>query len=193
MKIQVPTRCWLQRLTSFIYSNVLQGCCFLFFVLPFFSSCKTETEDSKRVSYLRHVGDIPFDARYDDPAFKPCHEDLAAQYYGFGKGLQYQGEKAAVIRIFQNKYEKGSATNESGYITIRFIVNCKGETGRFRMQQMDQNYDDKVFSETISKQIMDITQSLDGWNPGEYQDRTYDYYQHLTFKIIDSEIASIIP
>lgn len=165
----------------------------LFFLCLILNACTSPSHENETQAYHRHVGDIPFDPELDDPAFQPCHEDIATQYYGFGDGIQYEGEKARIIRVFREKYTIQDKPEENGYITIRFMVNCKGETGRFRMEEMDHTYEPKTFSPEIPQLILEIVQSLDAWKPGTYQDRTYDYYQPLTFKIINGKISEIIP
>ncbi len=152
---------------------------------------KTEVEVKE---YKRHVGDILFDASVDDANFKPCHEDLTTQYYAFGKGIMYKGEKAELDRQIRNAFEKAQEeTEESGYIIIRFIINCEGKSGWFRMEEIDMNYKPKEFSTAISKNVLQIVKELKGWEAGTYEGKSYDYYQYLTFKIVDGQIQSILP
>ncbi|HEY5825628.1 MAG TPA: hypothetical protein VIT44_14740, partial [Cyclobacteriaceae bacterium] len=87
--------------------------------------------------YPDHVGDIAFDAKLDDPEFRICAEhSVYLQYYNFGKGVQYKGEKPAIEEHFKEVYSN-KMPSETGYITIRFVVNCAGKTGRFRVQEMN--------------------------------------------------------
>lgn len=141
---------------------------------------------------LRNVGDIPFDPALDTLGFEPCHEDMTFEYYSFSDGILYDGEKAQLIREFQNSFIPGSAS-QNGYITVRFMVNCEGKSGRFRVIELDQDYNKKEFDHSLVNQIVGTTQSLDGWKPGEYESKTYDYYQYLTFKISEGHIVNIMP
>lgn len=163
----------------------------LFFLsaLIWLASCTTQT---KQREVLRHVGDIIFDPKVDTTDFEPCHEDLAFQYYNFSNATQYKGEKIAIVRAFQDRFKPVSET-EHGYVTIRFIVNCEGQTGWFRVITMDENYDEKTFSKELTDQLLKITQELDGWKPGEFDNENYDYYQYLTFKITNGSIENIMP
>lgn len=141
---------------------------------------------------LGQVGDIIYDPEIDSNDFQPCHEDLIYQYYNFGNGIQYEGEKAQIIREFKDKYVPIDL-EEDGFVTIRFIVNCKGKTVRFRLKCLDNNYVEKIFNSKITDQLMKITRSLNGWKPGDFDGEKYDYIQHLTFKIKAGHIESIIP
>jgi hypothetical protein len=157
-----------------------------------FTSCLQSCEQNKS-NYLRHVGDIEFDSKIDNPNFKCCHdEDRIKQYFNFGKGLQYKGEKYAIVQIFKDNY-KPVAINERGLIRIRFIVNCKGESGRFRIDAMDVNYNPSSFDERISDQILRITRGLDAWLPLSTKQGPQDYYQYLIFNIENGDIKEILP
>lgn len=152
-------------------------------------ACKKEKPPEE---FLRHVGDITFDPALDTLNFEPCHEDQVLQYYNFSNAIQYEGEKAKIITEFEDKFQPVNQ-EEDGYITIRFIVNCKGKTGRFRVIGMDKNYTEKIFSKELTHQLLAITRALDGWKPGDYDGRIFDYYQYLTFKINRGKIERIMP
>lgn len=152
------------------------------------ASCAQERVPTK----LRNVGDIPEDPQIDERDFKVCNPDETFQYYNFSKGLQYKGEKAAIKKKFQSVQSKGN-TADHGYITIRFIVNCEGKTGRFRIQQMDMNYQPDKFPDELVQKLLSTTKSLNGWEIGMYEGVARDYYQYLTFKIENGELKEIMP
>ncbi|HYG03190.1 MAG TPA: hypothetical protein VD927_12150 [Chryseosolibacter sp.] len=156
-----------------------------------FSACASrQSVDEPVATYPNHVGDHSFDQNLDDPAFKVCNESRVFQYYNFGKGMQYKGEKTAINSAFSNIIFDST---DSGYITIRFIVNCKGETGWFRIQQMDFDFQEKTFSSTSVSKILEITKRLDGWKVNHFDDVPYDYYQYLTFKLHNGNLVEIMP
>ncbi|MGB3468300.1 MAG: hypothetical protein WBA74_23645 [Cyclobacteriaceae bacterium] len=166
---------------------------YLLIILPvicYWSCSSPEKESTDEV--LRHVGDILYDPALDTTDFKPCHEDLTYQYYNFSNGIRYTGEKAAIRRAFKRNF-RPTGNGESGYLTVRFIVNCEGKTGWFRLVTMDKDYREVALSDDLTDQIMKITRELDGWLPGEFDDKPYDYYQYLTFKITNGDIEDIMP
>ncbi len=146
---------------------------------------------------LRHIGDIEFDPKTDNPNFKLCYPDYIVQYMNRGltgdSAIDYKGEKLSLEKVFEENYNPEIAKKESGMIRIRFIVNCEGKTDRFRMFQADENYQEKEFDISITDQILFITKSLDGWNIKSYQNQPLDYYQYLIFKINEGEIVKILP
>lgn len=153
-------------------------------------SCGQKLENN--AAYPLQVGDIPFDAKVDDPNFKLCDEGQVLQYYNFSKGLQYLGEKVKVNQHFEENF-KPDQNPESGYLTIRFIVNCAGKTGRYRVQGMTSDYIEKKFNDKLVAQLLSLTKKLDGWVTGEHDGKKYDYYQYLTFKIENGRLIEIMP
>jgi hypothetical protein len=97
------------------------------------------------------VGDIAFDPAQDDPAFELCNERSVKQYYvrgSYDTPAGYRGEKKALVAEFTARYRFPVVEEENGYLTIRFVVNCRGKTGRFRVQEMDFDYQPKSFDPT---------------------------------------------
>lgn len=153
-------------------------------------SCSAPPETTR---LLRHVGDIVYDPAIDDSDFEPCNAERAYQYYNFSNAIQYDGEKAAIRRIFEKQYQPIEGA-ENGYVSIRFMVNCEGVSGWFRTTEMDQYYQPKSLNPKITSQLLEITKSLDGWKVGiNSRDRKRDYYQYLTFKITNGTIEDIMP
>lgn len=159
------------------------------FLIPLLINCQTEkTAVSK---YPNHVGDLEFDKKLDGN-FKRCSEDYSYQYYNDSKGFQIEGEKNKIIQEIQElKFRENK--NSNGYITIRFVVNCEGKTGIFRMQQMDSEYKACEFDENLSNNILAFTKNLKGWIPKEINGSKRDYYQYLTYKIVHGQVSEILP
>lgn len=167
-----------------------QGALICIFVTTLYSCAQTQ---EKKTEYPLQVGDIDFDSKIDEPSFKLCDENRVLQYYNFGKGLQYRGEKVAINEHFKNELRTKEQKSESGILTVRFIVNCNGRAGRFRLQGMDSEYNEKTFSDNLTSQILSLTKTLDGWMVGEIEGKNYDYYQYLAFKIENGKLIEIMP
>lgn len=152
--------------------------------------CSTEKKQSK---YLRSVGDIEADSKQDDPAFKICYgEAFLKQYFNYSQGLQYEGEMLKIKEQFEQAYVPVEV-DESGWVRIRFVVNCRGESGRFRMICSNEHYESRDFDSRITDQLMSITKSLDGWKPLPDSENPEEYYQYLIFKIDNGDIIEILP
>lgn len=157
-------------------------------------SCKADIKtNTSKVEYSRWVGDIEFDASKDSESFKLCKDDSKVyQYFNDGNGLEYEGEKRAIIEIFESQY-KSKRNAQTGLIRIRFIVNCNGQTGRFRVLGMDRKYREKEFHSSITSELLRIVKSLNKWKPKSVNGELVDYYQYLIFKIENGEILEILP
>ena len=154
--------------------------------------CSNQSESTSK-AYLRWVGDIEHDSLTDGTNFELCNGDENVfQYFNIGEGLQYDGEKKAIRNIFSEKY-KPVKINQSGWVRIRFIVNCKGKTNRFRIIGSDTNYQVMKFDNSITNQLLDITKGLEGWKILMRQENPIDYYQYLIFKIDKGQIVDILP
>lgn len=139
------------------------------------------------------VGEIFQDDNIDAVDFKICNQqNEIIQYYAFNEKT-YEGEKIAIEDEFAKKYRADSGSDDSGWVRIRFIVNCEGEAGRFRASGMDLNYNYKLFKPSILEQLIGITKSLNGWKAIEARGIKRDYYQYLLFKIENGRILEILP
>ena len=148
---------------------------------------------SEEQNYPKNVGDIQFNSKIDDPNFKTCIPDFSFQYYNFSKGFQYKGEKYELLKLWKESNKLNFQSSKKGYITVRFLVNCEGQTGLFRVQQMDEDYNETIFEENIVSIILKFVKSLDGWIVQSYKGQTVDYYQYLTFKIENGIVKEILP
>lgn len=159
-------------------------------LLLIFLSCTTSLFSQQ----TRWVDDILPDSLLDDPAFRICNnEDQVIQYFNNGKGMEYEGDKPALTDVFHKQYKPVVSIGQTGFIRIRFIVNCNGEPGRFRMLCSDLNYLPVQFDTKITDQLLAITKSLKGWKPKLWKESKVDYYQYLLFKIKDGNLIAILP
>lgn len=168
------------------------------FLLLLIISCGTEPEVAKETTeelpigapYHAQVGDIPFDPEQDDSNFQLCNERVL-QYYNFSKGIMYEGERPALIEQIERSYSKDKEVD--GFITVRFVVNCKGETDRFRTVFMDNEYVEQTGHEALKEQFEAIMRSCQGWLPADYDGTPFPYHQYMTIRLEKGEITRIIP
>jgi len=176
---------------------------FLFLLLPF---GYTHSQD---FTEKRHnVGDIPFDPATDNPEFE-VGDELRALPYNTRCGMDIEGEKYRIDKYFADNYKNEKTEGQNGYITIRFLVNYKGETDRFRVYEMDREYHPVKFNNEITSRLLSLTKAIKGWKTlvsrnivhvgglpvakeREHPDM-YDYYQYITFKLKDGLIETILP
>lgn len=146
------------------------------------------------INYLikNDVGDINFDESIDNPDFKICNEDRIFQYYSVK--TSYIGERKAIRETILNhlKNENIEFDKKAGYITFRFIVNCEGESGRYRFKAVDKKLLHTTFSASIIEKLKNAVMKLNNWKAGTLEDGTpVDSYYQISFKIIDGKIVDI--
>ena len=161
----------------------------LFIPLISFGQEKSETKSE----YPNYVGDIEFNSEIDNKEFELCNSKHIFQYFNNSGGLEYEGEKLDIEKVFKENYKSEKINNETGLIRINFIVNCKGKTDRFRLISMDENYNEKLFLKSITDQLLAITKNLNGWKAKKIKERDIDYYQYLIFKIENGQLKEILP
>ena len=155
-------------------------------------SCNSGHQQEKS-KYPRWVGDSHYDPSLDDSTFQICYtENKVKQYFNFSEGFKYKGEKSALEQVIFGAYQPVDV-QESGWVRIRFVVNCNGDAGRFRLLQSDSNYQETSFDERITSQLMKIVKSLDGWVIMPSGEPAEDYYLYLIFKIENGQIIEILP
>lgn len=159
---------------------------FFFFLL----ACKEKKQPLNFPPYS--VGYIPYSEKLDNPDFKRCNENTIIEN-GWRKSA-YKGGVKNIWKYFQPiidvlPYKKG----EDGFLTIRFIMNCKGEKDRYRVLAINKRYKAKEFPAEISEQILEAVKKMPEWEIGEYKGELYDSYNMLTFKIENGKIVDIVP
>ena len=159
-------------------------------IISLIFSCSTKEEPKE---YSQTVGDIKFDPDLDDPEFKRCDDYSVQYYYGNVGGFSYVEELGIIKSTIMNSFRSNGTKGQTGFYTIRFLVNCKGETGLFRSYSVDKNLKEFNFEHKISKQLLKAVKELKGWEIANYEGHSYDYYQYLTFQLLDGNLIDITP
>ncbi|MEN0046966.1 MAG: hypothetical protein AAF806_07920 [Bacteroidota bacterium] len=130
--------------------------------------------------------------------YKVCFHRINEYYYrpgDNGKRVYYEGGLRAILAEAQSKYVvPENAAGQTGWIRIRFVINCDGQLGRFRIQEIDSEAQLTRFDPKITTQLFSIVQKLEGYHSRLGEDgKTLDDYKHITFKLEDGEIIEILP
>jgi len=161
----------------------------IFCVCTILSSCDYYVINS----HENHVGVIKEASPHDDPDFKVCYEEKIFPYYYGTDKASYQHGKDSLRTYFKSQYYNKGYTDGSGYVTIRFIINCEGKTGRYEVLENGLDFKEKKFNKYIPEHLLDLTLRLKDWNPQKYYGSAYDSFFYLTFKIDNGEIMEILP
>ena len=137
-------------------------------------------------------------ANYIDPTksllskdFKACNENSIVDYYNPGRAHYKSGKNGLRKQILQ-QYNPKDYT-DSGYLNIRFVINCKGETGRYVIHENDLDLEPTTFNKDLVTQLFNITSSLKNWIPNNFNGESKDTYMYLSYRIENGKITEILP
>ncbi len=129
----------------------------------------------------------------DDPdSLQLCHHPKRIADYYNGKG-GFEGGKKALWQQIEQKLDNTKLKQASGYLTFRFIVNCRGEAGWFTTEEADLTYQKKTFDVALVSHLFEILSELNEWRPCTVRGETRDAYFYITFKLEDGELIEILP
>jgi hypothetical protein len=151
----------------------------------------------KAENYLPTKNAFTNDAHYIDPetallseGFELCSEYIF-QYYNPERATYSKGKNGLRNSILSN-YKNNNYT-DSGYLNFRFIINCKGEAGRFVIHENDLNLEPKKFTKELKDQLFKLTTQLKKWNPNIIDGELVDSYMYLSYRIEHGNITEILP
>ena len=123
--------------------------------------------------------------------FIVCNENYIAQYYNTDE-LPYPNGKNG-FRNYINLSYVNNNYSDSGYLNIRFIINCEGEVGRFVIHENNLDLEPSSFNEDLKQQLFKLTSEAKGWSPIYLREEYRDSYMYVSFRIEHGEITEIIP
>lgn len=155
----------------------------------------TLEEFEKRAKHGVHrVGYIDTLATIDDHSqFKPCYLPEKINDYYNDERAEFKGGKGRLKKLLDEKLDKSVLTDQSGYLTFRFVINCKGQAGWFITEEADFNFQRNQFSKLCKNALFDLLRSEQEWTPLTIDDDPRDAYTYITFKIENGEIIEILP
>lgn len=145
-----------------------------------------------------NVGDIAFDPALDDPSFHLHDSTRVWQYYN--SPAYWLDHKDSITRFIRDRYHppadaanSTTPANDDGWLTIRFIINTEGRTGRFRLLEMDSTCQPIHFDPRISSALLAAIRDWPDWQPAHYKEMRFDTYQYITFRLRKGRITTISP
>lgn len=145
------------------------------------------------LNYLstHRIETINYDPELDAKELSLCNEYIP-QYYSVS--TDYDGGKRAIKNELMPYIEKEKIFFEhfNGNISIRFILNCKGEIGLFRAKVIDQNLQETSVNQAPLDALIRLVSQLNHWRLKPKKDgTTYDSYYFINFKIRKGLVTDI--
>jgi hypothetical protein len=82
---------------------------------------------------------------------------------------------------------------QSGFLTIKFIVNCHKELCCFHVFEMGETYQPIEFDAGVKAQLITFIKNLNGWKSAEYEGKATNYRYYLNFVIKNGEFKKVSP
>ncbi|WP_405206542.1 hypothetical protein [Aquimarina sp. LLG6339-5] len=146
---------------------------------------------------IKRVGYIDFNKTIDkDKALELCtDQEFIVDYYNGGNDRAgFIGGKGNLKRLIFSRLDTTKLRNQSGYLTFRFVINCKGEAGKFTTDQSaDFEYNKKQFPKETSMHLYNILSEVKKWKPCIIRNKKRDSYFYITFILNNGKIQDILP
>ena len=150
---------------------------------------KLAAHGRKRIAYID-----PAQRLDKDSDFEPCgNENKIVDYYNGRPPAEFVGGKSALWKAILPQINRKKLNEESGYLTFRFIINCKGKIGYFTTEQAGLDFKKKSFNPKTVEHLYGIATTLSPWRATTIRKEIRDSYAYLTFKLKDGKVIELLP
>lgn len=174
-------------------NNLFLGSCFI--VLPLlFISCLNERivpAANYEIPLTKHdVSYIPYNIKPDNPNYIIC--DSTNIRSGRNR-LQYIGGSNQLKQDIIASYSfKPAYQSFNGYIVVRFLVNCKDQSGRYRAQSLHLDFSPVTAPSDLLASTLALVQSLDNWTKSPTKDSKSEYSKFINIKFSHGQIQHVL-
>lgn len=165
---------------------------FLLLIILINLSSFSQNTVPQHLNVKEKIGYIPFDISIDNSDFKVCDELNIEEYYQVNP---IYGEGMPSIKKYISSYQKEleALCKNDGYVIVRFVINCQGQTDRYRTRFMLLNYTEaNTINADLQKKIIQLLRNMGNWTPGKYDGKNYDCYQHIKFLFKNSQLVDVL-
>ncbi|MEM8586098.1 MAG: hypothetical protein AAGF87_17630 [Bacteroidota bacterium] len=150
---------------------------------------KLLSEKPERIAYIN-----PNETLDRGTNFSSCDSsDQIVDYYNGNPDGAPVGRKRTLEKLTADMWDFAERSGVSGYLTLRFVLNCEGEVGWFVTEQADLDFGATTFPPDIIQRAKDIIESVPEWQPTKIYGESRDSYAYITFKLQDAQVIDILP
>lgn len=133
---------------------------------------------------------IPYDTKLDSPDYLIC--DSTKMGSGRSRVRYIDGTDKLKEAITSNYLYDQKYATFSGYIVIRFLVNCEGKSGRYRAQALNLDFSPSNAPSALLKHSTELIKSLDNWTKSTRHDSKAEYSKFINLKIKNGKIQHVL-
>jgi hypothetical protein len=164
--------------------SLILFCCFSY------SLTAQETTYKKSSYSKKKIGWIKYNSKIDSKDFLVCDEESIYEYYQ--SNPVYIEGLLSIREYFQDKLpEIQNLFEKDGILLVRFVINCQGETGRFRAFFYHEDYKLGGENKSLGIKIADLISKMQKWISGKIEEKKVDSYQNIKFRIKQNKIVDI--
>ncbi|SHG91731.1 hypothetical protein [Winogradskyella jejuensis] len=123
--------------------------------------------------------------------FKTCNDNIIFNYYN-PQSASYSGGKNNLRDYILSNYNSDKYS-DSGYLNILFVINCKGEAGRYKVYENNLDLEPQKFNPQLKTELLNLTMKLKKWNPNVIRGEYVDSSMYISYRIENGEITEILP
>ena len=155
------------------------------------SNINSSKKDAFDIPIVHHdLSYIPFDPQLDDINFTVCDSNGIVSGRSY---LKYASGRSQLIDDIQSNYEfKQAFADFDGFVIVRFLMNCKGEYGRYRSQSLHLDFTPQEAPEGLNEHLMDVIKGLDNWTKLLTREPQTEYSKYINLKISDGQIEHVL-
>jgi len=142
--------------------------------------------------YPHRIGYIDRTESISPKGFTLCSEDIQIGFYSSAAPNAYKGSKYAFRKLILENYENRGYT-DSGFLNLRFHVNCKGTVGHVVINEVGMDYKKTELNDDMVNQLVNLAIKEENWNAIIKSEKRRDIYMYLIFKIENGEVLEILP
>lgn len=140
--------------------------------------------------YPHNIGYLSYDNQDFSESFERCSDKVPIGYYSSAHN-SFRINKG-VFRKFILQNFKNQNYTDSGYLNLRFLINCKGEIGDMEINELDDDFRPTKLNTNLINHLIHLSIQKDNWKVPSSK-VTRDSYMYLIYKLENGEIVEILP
>jgi len=126
--------------------------------------------------------------------FEICgkQQNIADYYNSDPDGGFYPNKRHFLNSVYQ-QIDSSLLDGASGYLTFRFVINCKGEAGWFTTEMASLDFEKNTFQKPLVMHLFEILKMQKLWTPSILRGKETDEYFYVTFKFKNGKLETILP
>ena len=149
-----------------------------------------ESQDNSLVSYPDHIGYLDASNPDMDMEINRCNPELLpVGFYSSAFEVAFSANPSTFKKVIKQEFNDRYDYDDSGFLIIRFIIDCNGYIGDYEVNSLDKDYKRTAFSKDLVNTLVELCLDKQHWKGRE----NIDTYMYLILKIQNGQVLEIIP